>query len=71
MTKFSNKFQKTVLALSNFEGKKKFLGNLALTCKTSHEFLALCQNSEKYEVIPRKCLDRQKDRRMDRQTYII
>ena len=36
---------------------------------TSHEFLAPCQNLEKTnDSIPRKCLDRRKDRRMDGST---
>ena len=51
--------------------KKTFLENPALSHTTSYGFLAPCQNLEKnYDKIPRKCLDRQKDRRMER-PYLI
>ena len=79
MTKFSNKFKKT-LFLACFEpifpifgATKIFLENLALSHTTSFGFLAPCQNLEKAnDIIQRKCLDKRKDgrtnRRSDRQT---
>ena len=45
-----------------------FLGNLPLPHVTSYGFLASCQNLEKTnDTIPRKCLDRGKDRPKDGQ----
>ena len=45
-----------------------FLGNLPLPHVTSHGFLASSQNLEKTnDTIPRKCLDRGKDRPKDGQ----
>ena len=67
MIKFADKFKKPFLVhFPNFESKKKlFSENLALLSKTSCEFLAPCQNVEKTDnTIPRKPLDRQKDKMM-------
>ena len=46
--------------------KKKRSGKSALSYTTSYGFLAPCQNLEKTkDTIPRKCLDRPKDGRME------
>ena len=55
--------------------KKIFPEILAMSCTTSFEFLAPCQNLEKINyIIPRKCPDRQKngwkDGRTDRPYFI-
>ena len=72
MTKFSNKLKKPcfwpILGLFfPILGQKKFFSeNSTLSRTTSYEFLEPCQISEKtYEIIPRKCLDRRPDRRMN------
>ena len=52
-----------------FWAKNIFPENPALSCTTSYEFLAPCQNLEKINVtIPRKCLDKRKDGWNDRGT---
>ena len=51
--------------------KKGFFTILALSHTISYGFLALCQNLEKTnDWVPRKPLERQKDRRMDRNYFI-
>ena len=65
--KFFNKFKKTQLSVHfpNFGDKKVFSGKW-LPRPISYGFLALCQNLEKYnDIIPRKCMDRQKDEQKD------
>ena len=64
MTKYFNKFKKTpvfrpfTVHFSNFEGKKTFLENPALSRTTSYGFLAPCQNLDKTNyIIPRKVTD--------------
>ena len=53
----------------NFGAKKFFLENQALSRTTLCGFLAPCQNLEKAnDTIPRKHLERSKDRRMDGRT---
>ena len=55
----------------NFWAKKFFPENPALSHKTSHGFLALCQNSEKTkDTIPIKRLFRRTDRRTEWRTDI-
>ena len=56
MTKFKKSYFWPILGpFSQFLGQKKFfLQNLALSCSTSHEFLAPCQNKENInETIPK------------------
>ena len=68
MRKFFSKFKKPCCwpFLAHFP---KFLENLALSHTTSYGFLAPCKNLEKPDdAIPRKSMERQKDRRTDRQT---
>ena len=58
MTKFSNKLKKACF-WPIFEAKKIFVENPVLSCTTSYEFLAPCQNLEKVNhTIQRKCPDR-------------
>ena len=67
MTKYFNKFKNPVFGpflvhFPNFEGKKNFSENLALSHTTSYGFLAPCQNLEKTnDRIPRKYPDRRTD----------
>ena len=75
MTKFSNKLKKNPVFgpfwahFPNFGGKKFFLEYPALSNTTWHGILPPCQNLEKINnTIPRKRLDRSKDRRTDGQT---
>ena len=72
MTKFFNIFKKKPVFgpfLAHFPNfwRNFFLENRALSSTTSYGFVASCQNLEKTnDSIPRKHLDRQKDRRTDR-----
>ena len=70
MNKFFNKLKKScfwpiLCPFSQFWGQKNFfLQNLALSCTTLDDFLALYQHLEKTNhTIPRKRPDRQEDRR--------
>ena len=65
-----NKFKNPCLRLVFGSFSQLFLENLALSCTTSYEFLAPCQNLEKTnDKIPSKCpnkQDRQKGKRTER-----
>ena len=51
------------------KGKKFLKENPPLSCRTSHRFLAPCQNLEKTDdTILRKHLDRERDGKVDRRT---
>ena len=68
MTKFSNKFEKT-LFWAHLGAKKNFPRKSGSVTHSSYEFLAPCQISEKTnDTIPRKRLNRRTDGRKDAQT---
>ena len=73
MTKFFNKLKNPVLVLfgpfSQFLGQKIFIQKIQLSHKTSHSFLAPCQNLEKTKKIPRQTegqMEGWKNKRTDR-----
>ena len=72
MTKSSSKIKKSCFwHISPNFWAKLFSQKIWLSCKTSYSFLAPCRNSEKnFDTIPRKRLDRRKDGRADRPSFI-
>ena len=74
MTKFSNKFKNPIFDpfwahFPNFQGKKFFLENPALSHTTPYGFLAQCKNLEKVnDTIQRKHPQRWKDGWKNRET---
>ena len=76
MTKFFNKFKKRCFwpsfdPFSQIFGQKYFSQKTWLSCTISYVFLVLDKNSKKtYDTVPRKCLDRRRDRRMDTPYFI-
>ena len=73
MFKFLFKLKKPLFLthFHNFGGKKCFSEKYGCHQKTSNEFPAPCQNSEKSnDPVSRKHLDRRQDRRTDRPYFI-